>query len=373
MTTSPRHRDTVLIVTRSDDHAGIPAVVAAIEAAGLRAVRLDSDHFPTSERTATRLGVDETRRHFRVQTNTKAGAGTGTGAGTGGDGLDIDGGRIGAVWYRRFAAGLALPGAMGDTRGPAVDESRRSLYGTLAALGDDDGNLVPHLDRLEDVRRCDHKELQLLRARSLGLRIPETLFSNDVEAADAFIAEARAKRIEVITKMQSSFALYRGGEEHVVFTSVVDDEARAALAGLALCPMQFQHRIGKRLELRVTVVGDNVFCAAVDSQQAAETKVDWRKDGVGLLKSWTRYPLPAETSAQLLTLVRSFGLTYAAADFIVTPEDELVFLEINAGGEWFWLDEHQAPSPGFPIAKAIAAALVDGVRTGRLPGDPASH
>ena len=52
-----------------------------------------------------------------------------------------------------------------------------------------------------------------------------------------------------------------------------------------------------------------------------------------------------------------FGLGFAAADFIVTPADELVFLEINAGGEWYWLDEGASDRPGFPIADAIAGWL----------------
>ena len=121
--------------------------------------------------------------------------------------------------------------------------------------------------------------------------------------------------------------------------------------------MQFQELVDKRVELRATVVGDDVFCAAVDSQQSEQTRLDWRKDGVGLLKQWTKYPLPSSTSKQLVELVHSFGLRYAAADFIVTPKDELVFLEINAGGEWHWLDEHTPGSPGLPIADAIAAFL----------------
>ena len=186
------------------------------------------------------------------------------------------------------------------------------------------------------------------------------MFSNDPAAVRAFVDDVRSTGREVITKMQSSFAVYRDGKENVVFTSVVDDAALDDLAGLRFCPMQFQERIEKRLELRATVVGDRVFCAAVDSAaHSDETKIDWRKDGVGLLSKWTPYTLPSQTEQQLLALVRSFGLHYAAADVIVAPDDTHVFLEINAGGEWFWLDEHVPGSPGLPIARAIAGWLAD--------------
>lgn len=325
---------TVLLITRSDDNASVAAVERHLRAHDVVPLRVNSDRYPLDVRVSTRLDGSETRRRWRTPVG------------------EVDGDDVIAVWHRRFFAGGALPAALGDLRIPAVDESRRTLYGAIAALD------VPQMDRLEDVRRCDHKELQLLRARALGLRIPRTLFANDTDAVAAFYDDVRAAGSQVITKMQSSFAVYRDGEENVVYTNVVSDADRHDLDGLRYCPMQFQELIEKRVELRATVVGDEVFCAAVDSQgHSAETRLDWRKDGLGLLKKWTSYSLPAPTEQALLALVRSFGLHYAAADFIVTPEGELVFLEINAGGEWFWLDEHVEGSAGLPIAAAIARWL----------------
>ena len=319
-----------LLVTRSDDNPCVDVVAARLRDRGVVPVRLDSDRFPTQVQLSTRFVDDDSRRVWVTPHGR------------------FDGADVVSVWYRRFHAGAGLPLELGDLRVPAVDESRRALYGLLAALD------VPHMDRLEDVRRCDHKELQLQRARSLGLSIPKTLFGNDEDEVRAFFDVCGG---QMITKMQSSFAVMREGLEHVVFTSVVDDAALADLSGLRFCPMQFQQLVDKRLELRATVVGDDVFCAAVDSQgHSEETRIDWRKDGVGLLKKWTPYTLPTSTSQALLQLVRGFGLHYAAADFIVTPDDELVFLEINAGGEWFWLDDSLGPT-GLPIADAIAAWL----------------
>lgn len=344
-------RPLVLMVTRSDDHVGVAAVAAGLRARGCEPLRFDTDRYPTTTRVSTRLTGKGTARRFIDDVH----------------GIDVDLARVGSVWHRRFLAGGDLPASLGDLRRPAVDESRRTAYGLIAALGDDAFAGLPQLDRLEDVRRCDHKELQLRRAAALGLQIPETLFSNDPTLARAFVDDVRADGGVVITKMQSSFAVRRDGLEHVVFTNVVDDDALTELDGLRSCPMQFQRRIDKRLELRATVVGDDVFCAAVDSQQRDETALDWRKDGVGLLRSWQRFTLPREVEQGLLKLVRSFGLGYAAADIIVTPDDELVFLEINAGGEWFWLDAHAWSEPGLPIADAIAGWLARAATSSSSP------
>jgi hypothetical protein len=339
----------VLLVTRSDDHHGVAGVMRGLQSRGCVPVRFDTDRYPLTVKIGTRLdGQGRIQRRLIDEVA----------------GVDVDLNAVRSVWYRRFLAGGGLPTTLGDLRGPSVDESRRTLYGLIAALGDDAFDCVPQLDPLDAVRRCDHKELQLRRAAAFGLRIPETLFSNDPALVRAFVDDVRADDGVVVTKMQSSFAVHRSGLEHVVFTSVVDDDALADLEGLRYCPMQFQREVKKRLELRATVVGDDVFCAAVDSQKRPETALDWRKDGVGLLRSWERYALPREVEQALLRLVRSFGLGYAAADIVVTPEDELVFLEINAGGEWYWLDEGAFDRPGFPIADAIASWLARGATAG---------
>jgi glutathione synthase/RimK-type ligase-like ATP-grasp enzyme len=190
------------------------------------------------------------------------------------------------------------------------------------------------------------------RARELGLDIPRTLFSNDPDEVRRFYEALGGK---VITKMQSSFALYREGQEQVVFTNKIKPDDVKDLSGLRYCPMTFQELVEKQLELRVTVVGNRAFAASIDSQKTEKTSLDWRRDGVGLLTDWKPYELPKAVEKSLLALVKDFGLNYSAADFIVTRDGRHVFLEINAGGEWFWLQRQ----PGLPIADAIAQLLID--------------
>jgi hypothetical protein len=108
------------------------------------------------------------------------------------------------------------------------------------------------------------------------------------------------------------------------------------------------------LELRVTIVGDQVLTAAINSQASERAAHDWRRDGVQLLNAWQPYELPSETEAKLLRVMDYFNLNYGAADFIVTPEGRHVFLEVNPGGEFFWLER----CPGLPISSAIADVLL---------------
>jgi ATP-binding cassette subfamily B protein len=66
--------------------------------------------------------------------------------------------------------------------------------------------------------------------------------------------------------------------------------------------------------------------------------------------------LPDDVAAALLRLLDLSGLQYGAADFIVTPAGDHVFLECNPAGEFSWLEQE---APHFPISAAIADLLTD--------------
>ncbi len=315
----------VLIITRSDDNDSVQLVSQAIHDLGGQAYRLDSDHYPTSVRMSTQLTPQRTLRQLNLTRGW----------------LYLE--EVGSLWYRRYFAGARIPETLGDTREACVNESRRNLYGSIAAME------VLQVDPLSSVRRTDHKELQLIKAREFGLTIPRTLFSNDPIEVRRFYRELDG---QMITKMQSSFAIYRGESELVVFTTPVQSQDLDDLSGLQYCPMTFQEWIPKAYELRATVVGKRVLTAAVQSQARALTAVDWRRDGMGLIDAWEPQALPADVEAGLLQLTEFFGLNYAAADFVVAPDGTHYFLEINAGGEWFWLQRC------LPIAESLAELLM---------------
>ncbi|HEX5749183.1 MAG TPA: MvdD family ATP-grasp ribosomal peptide maturase [Archangium sp.] len=315
----------ILIVTHSQDNEAPHAVRRALEARGERVYRFDSDLFPTR----LQLSLDE------------AGAGRLSGP----DG-EISLSDISAIWYRRNATGAGIPKDMDEQlRKPSVEESRRLVFGMMTALE------VFQLDALDVVRRAEHKPLQLKLARALGMEVPRTLMTNDPEAVRAFAASCPGG---VVTKMMSSFAVYdERGREQVVFTTPLEARELEDLEGLDLCPMTFQERLAKQVELRVTVVGERVMAAAIDSQALPKAREDWRREGVALIDAWKAYTLPERLEKQVVRLMDALGLNYGAFDFIVTPEGRHVFLEVNPAGEFMWLMRH----PGLPIDEALADVL----------------
>jgi glutathione synthase/RimK-type ligase-like ATP-grasp enzyme len=319
---------TVLLITKTTDNQSVALVTSALEARGARVFRFDTDLFPTEVRLAL--------HQPRGRSTLRAGA------------AEVVLGEVDAVWYRRVAIAAALPQDMDhQEREAAVKESRATLLGMLESFG------CFVMDPVSTVRASEHKARQLELACELGLDVPRTLTTNDPDAARAFWDLCGGR---VVVKALSSFAIYdQAGREQVVFTSQLAADDLAHLEQLALAPMTFQDHLDKAVELRVTLIGDRVFAAAVDSQALERSRTDWRRGGGDLIHSWTPYALPGGVSERLLQLTARLGLSYGAADIVVTPDGRHVFLEINPTGEWFWLDDVFGPRA---LSTAIAETLL---------------
>lgn len=320
----------ILIITHTADNFSIEKVTEYVEKNGCEVIRFDVDLYPLQNKLTTSFQDGEWVSILETPDAKHR--------------LDD----IAAVWYRRaYNMGHGLREEM-DPKffGAAMGEIRNTLFGFLESID------TYALGKPSVYRRLDSKEEQLKIADKIGLKIPESCITNNPEEAKKFIL----KHQNVVAKMQTGFAIYEDGVECVVFTNVVSEDKLDELDSLLYCPMQFQKKIEKKKELRVTVVGRDVYTFEIDSQQSEEAKIDWRKDGVNLIKKWVRTELPADIEAKILELLDVYNVDYGAIDIIVSPEDEYYFIEINAAGEFFWLDNL---TEGHLISKSIADVLCD--------------
>lgn len=331
---------TVLIVTQSQDREVISSVIEAIATQGGEAFRFDTDRFPTQTQLEVYFG-EGTERFVLTD---------------GANQLNLQ--DVSAVWYRRIRMGAGIPTTMdAQLRQASVQESQVTILGAIASLN------VFHLDSVLNIRRAEHKQLQIQVARSLGLETPRTLITNNPEAVLKFARECESG---IVTKMLSAFAICDRGQEQVVFTNSVKPEDLENLEGLRFCPMCFQENIPKALELRTTIVGQQVFTGAIDSQSLPKARHDWRRQALTLIDAWQPYDLPQEIAAKLLKLMEYFQLNYGACDLILTPDGRYIFLEINPVGEFYWLEKYAS----LPISQAIANLLIKSPFQEQLGGSP---
>lgn len=196
--------------------------------------------------------------------------------------------------------------------------------------------------------RAEDKPRQLQRARSLGLKVPATLITNDPAAARAF-----AREHACVVKPLRTALVDEADTGKVAFTTRVGpDELEGLDDRIRAAPFILQVEILKRYDVRVTVVQDQVFATAIHSQDHEETQTDWRK-GVRPDLRHEVEQLPQALVDECLALTRDLGLGYGAIDLVRDKAGNYWFLEINPNGQWAWIETRT----GQPIARAIVDAL----------------
>ncbi|MEK9177777.1 MAG: MvdD family ATP-grasp ribosomal peptide maturase, partial [Patescibacteria group bacterium] len=143
------------------------------------------------------------------------------------------------------------------------------------------------------------------------------------------------------------------GTHNGIYTNIVNiADLVESKASLSVCPVMLQEYIEKKIELRITIVGKQVFACAIHSQDEVRTMIDWRRYG----EKWVKHEvfvLPEHVKGKLLESMKSWGIVFGAIDMIVTPENNYVFLEVNPSGQYGWIEG----LTGMPISRAIAEVL----------------
>jgi glutathione synthase/RimK-type ligase-like ATP-grasp enzyme len=136
-------------------------------------------------------------------------------------------------------------------------------------------------------------------------------------------------------------------------TRLVGAQEYALVDSVALAPVIFQEFVPAEVDLRVTVVGDQVFAAAVHSQELPYP-LDFRLflDRPGGVRMEPT-SVPPDVEASLVRFLETAGLRYGAFDLRRTPEGRHVFLEVNPAGQWRFVED----VTGQPITAAMAQLL----------------
>jgi glutathione synthase/RimK-type ligase-like ATP-grasp enzyme len=133
-------------------------------------------------------------------------------------------------------------------------------------------------------------------------------------------------------------------------TRLVTVDDLAHLEALRLAPVIIQVYIPAAADVRVTVVGVQVFAMAIDSR-GTSYEVDFR---VSLAEARTSATtLPEDDASLLRELMARLELVYGAIDLRLTPSGEYVFLEVNPAGEFLFAEA----GTGLPITDAVAGWL----------------
>lgn len=314
---------TVLILARDLD-ANADEMVSALYERGMTVCRVNTAWFPAQLSLSAALRRGRWSGQLRTPAHT----------------VELE--DIHAVWYRSPEA-YQMPAELSPVeRHHCIREAKYGLGGVVSSLP---ALWVNHPSRLADAA---YKPVQLVRAHEYGLSVPETLITNEPGSVRSFAADGRT-----ITKLMGANTISEEGHRKLSWTRVLGQHDLDDLRGFEVSTHMVQRWVPKSSEARVVVIDDRLTAVKILSGSPA-SYIDWRSDYPVL--TYELIEPPVHVAHSIHALMRSFDLVYGALDFVVTPDDEWVFLELNAGGQYGWLEA----KTGVPLTGYLADVLTKG-------------
>lgn len=257
---------------------------------------------------------------------------------------------IHSIWWRRPEKYLFPEDMPEQEKLFASGEIRSTLEGILGSL---DCYWVSYFD---NIRRASRKVEQLHRATQLGFTVPRTLVTTDPDQLSSFYDACNRQVIyKVLTDSTLATSQVKNPELRSVYTTLLTEEHLKDVESIRYSPCQFQELIQKQRELRITIIGDEVFAVEIDSQSSSDTELDWRRQT--LIVPHRKAILPDYIASASYKLVKSYGLNYGAIDLIITPDEKYIFLELNPNGQFMWQED---VVPDLKMTDALASCLIRG-------------
>lgn len=259
----------------------------------------------------------------------------------------ISSGDIKCVWLRRPFVELTLQEQNQNDVNFKIwkGEWNKTLLGFYTKI-----RSVPWLNPLKEAYRAENKYLQMEEAIKVGFQIPPTLITNEKHKILDFTEKYKKVVLKLMTQefYQDSDGHYKG-----IYVNLLDIDNFDDFGDSSENPIVLQAYIPKSFEVRYTVVGLTHHVCRIESQKSEISNVDWRRYDI---PNTPHVPIdpPLEIRKKVNQLMKNLELFYGALDFIVTPSNEWYFLEVNAIGQWLWIED----LTGLNISDSIVNWLV---------------
>jgi glutathione synthase/RimK-type ligase-like ATP-grasp enzyme len=223
------------------------------------------------------------------------------------------------VYYRK----ITLPDLQG------FDAKYRNLMykemmTTIEGIAENAGKVA--LTRPSILKKADNKIVQIQKAKEVGFTVPPSLLTNSNRSAQEFVATQESS----IVKPISVGRINTSQTVNFIQTNIVKDTGN--IEGLEFSPAYFQAYVEKDYEVRLTIVQGECFGVKVESSN----NVDWRKKDAKVY--YSKIKVPEDIEKKCYEMMDKLDIHFAAFDFIVNKQ-KYVFLELNANGQWQWLEE----------------------------------
>jgi ATP-GRASP peptide maturase of grasp-with-spasm system len=205
-----------------------------------------------------------------------------------------------------------------------------------------------------------NKIANLSTAKKTGLKIPDTLITNDLDELLLF-SEKHPKILTKDIEFDSINFTYDEMHNVSIYTTVsilTSDDIKSLRKkekkGTPPHFSLFQQYVEKKIELRIFYLNGIFYPMAIFSQANDKTRYDHRNYDRKRPNRCVPYKLPDHIESRLCTFMQELKLNSGSIDMILTPERDYVFLEVNPVGQFQWVSRYC----NYDIEKEIASQLL---------------
>lgn len=204
-------------------------------------------------------------------------------------------------------------------------------------------NSVPYnrVINLPKNERAASKPRQLQCAAELGIRVPDTLVTSSPNALYNFLDKHQGKVIhKTLTSPPHLFAE----------TRLLSSDDCMLLKLLPMAPVMFQEQITGIADIRITVVGTQMYAAQLPC--LPEGALDSRLE---LNREFRIWEIESVFAMRIQQLFDKLGLVAGTVDLKLQDSGDYVFFEINPQGQFLYIEI----LTGLEIARGFAETFVE--------------
>ncbi len=254
---------------------------------------------------------------------------------TASDGAVIHLADVNTIWLRRPRAAQLEIAAHSAKESEFINNECQAGLTSVLSTSAFRGRWVSHPEAT--ARACD-KVFQLEVALECGFRVPATLVSQSKAEVVAFF-EACGRKVIVKPLL--------GVAEPFLVARMVDDPSSLPEEAYSVCPAIYQEFIPGTRHIRLNCFGPTQIAALIETNE-----LDWRPNLNVPISSWS---IPADVQARVQRVIKSLGLEMGIIDLKLTPEGEVVWLEVNPQGQFLFLE----PFIEQDLSGCLARFLID--------------
>lgn len=243
--------------------------------------------------------------------------------------INID--SIGKIWFHR-ASRIIPKGSIGQFNNKILYFHKDEIDAVYKSIVD---ILKKDIFVVHPNKVALNKINVLREAKKIGFSIPHSIITNDKNRIIDFMDTYD----DVIIKpMSDCISMSDNSKTCSMFSTILDKELLKKQDNI-IFPVMIQEKIEKSYEVRTFYLNGKTYSMAIFSQSDNSSKIDWRKSQQKNTVRNVPYEIPIEINIKLNALMKKIGLVTGSIDFIVSPNGEMIFLEINPVGQFGMVSE----------------------------------